>query len=115
MNLSIQQRADGVAGVLLVGCGVLYSFPPTEHSFYPRCPIFAVTHLLCPGCGGTRALYQLLHLHLREALHYNALITALFPIAFAGFVFWSYSPVRYFRFPRLPLPPRFLVFFFLVF
>ncbi len=115
MNLSIQTRAHGVAGVLLVGCGVLYSFPPTEHSFYPRCPIFAVTHLLCPGCGGTRALYQLLHLHLREALHYNALITALFPIACAGFVFWYYSTVRYGRSPRLQLPRSVVVCLYLVF
>jgi hypothetical protein len=109
MNLNIRQRAHAVAGILLLGLGVLYNFAPSEHSFYPRCPIFAVTHLLCPGCGGTRALYQLLHLHLREALHYNALVTALFPVVCVGFIFWYYSTVRYGRSPRLQLPRSVMV------
>jgi hypothetical protein len=104
MNLSIQQRAHGAAAALLLGLGVLYNFSPTEHGFYPRCPFFALTHLLCPGCGGTRALYQLLHLHLGEALRYNALVTVLFPVACAGFIFWYYSAVRYGRSPRFLLP-----------
>jgi hypothetical protein len=109
MSLSTRQRAHITAGFLLAGLGVLYSFSPTEHAFYPRCPFFAVTHLLCPGCGGTRAVYQLLHLHLREALHYNALVTAFFPVACAGFIFWYYSTVRYGRSPRLHFPRSVLV------
>ena len=104
MSLSLRQRAHGVAGLLLLGCGVLYRFAPTEHTFYPRCPFFAMTHLLCPGCGGTRAVYQLLHLHLREALHYNALVVFLFPVACAGFIFWYYSTVRYGRSPEFHFP-----------
>ena len=115
MSLSIRQRAHGVAGVLLVGLGVLYSFSPTEHTFYPRCPFFALTHLLCPGCGGTRAVYQLLHLHIQEALRYNALITVLFPLACAGFIFWYYSTVRYGRSPRLQLPRSVVVCLYVVF
>jgi hypothetical protein len=115
MNLNIRQRAHAIAGILLLGFGVLYSFAPTEHTFYPRCPFFALTHLLCPGCGGTRALYQLLHLHLREALRYNALVTALFPVACAGFVFWYYSTVRYGRSPRLHLPRSVMVCLYVIF
>jgi hypothetical protein len=104
MNWSIRQRAHGIAAILLLGFAVLYNFSPTEHAFYPRCPFFALTHLLCPGCGGTRAVYQLLHLHIREALRFNALVTVLFPVACLGFIFWYYSTVRYGRSPRLQLP-----------
>ena len=43
---------------------VLLRFPPAEYSFYPRCPIFASLHLLCPGCGATRALAALLRLRI---------------------------------------------------
>jgi hypothetical protein len=67
--------------VVTAGVATLYAFPPSRYSFYPRCPIYSTTHILCPGCGATRALYELLHLNLRGALHYNAFITLLIPVA----------------------------------
>jgi hypothetical protein len=67
-------------GIAATSVGVLYAFSPSEYSFYPRCPIYSATRLLCPGCGATRALHELLHLNLRGALHYNALTTLLIPI-----------------------------------
>jgi Protein of unknown function (DUF2752) len=78
---------------LLAALAVIYRFPPTEYSFYPRCPIYLVTHWLCPGCGSTRALHALLHLDLPGALHYNALFTLLFP-----------RTMRYDQFPNLAIP-----------
>ena len=63
-----------VMGVTVVGAGaVLYFFNPSSHGFYPVCEFHAVTGLNCPGCGGTRAAYQLLHGHVLQALHDNAL------------------------------------------
>jgi hypothetical protein len=73
---------------------VLYACPPSQYSFYPRCPIYSTTHLLCPGCGATRALYELLHLNLRGALHYNALTTLLIPVAV---VWWVLEGSRAFQ------------------
>jgi hypothetical protein len=84
-------RAHSLAAGLLAACGVLYTFAPAEHTFYPRCLFHALTGLQCPGCGGTRALYQLLHFHLAEALRLNALVTILAPIAFAWFLYWYWS------------------------
>lgn len=83
---------------------VVYSFPPDEHSFYPRCPFYACTHLLCPGCGGTRALHELLHLNLAGALHYNALLTVLAPFAMIWLARCGYQVFRYDRFPAVPWP-----------
>jgi len=103
MTTSLQRRANYWVGFLTLGCAILYSFPPQEYSFYPRCPFYAATHLLCPGCGGTRALYQLLHLHFFEALRLNALVTLAAPLLVAWFIFWYYSIMRYGRAPRIKI------------
>jgi len=67
----------------ILGSGaVLFFFDPAQHGFYPICLFHAVTGLNCPGCGATRAAYQLLHGHLLLALHDNALfILALTALA----------------------------------
>ena len=71
-------RFSNMAVVLPVGAAgaaVLLLFPPTRNGFYPRCPVYAMTGLLCPGCGGTRAVAALLRGHVHEALRWNALVT----------------------------------------
>jgi hypothetical protein len=92
-----------IAG-LLGGLVIVYRFPPTEYSFYPRCPIYLATHWLCPGCGSTRALHALLHLDVQSALHYNALFTLLFPVACLWFGFISYRALRYDQSLNLAMP-----------
>jgi hypothetical protein len=87
MSMDAKTRAHMIAAGPLAGSGVLYTFSPTEHSFYPICIFHALTGWQCPGCGGTRALYHLLHLHVGQALQYNALVTLLAPLALAWFVF----------------------------
>jgi Protein of unknown function (DUF2752) len=94
----------GWTGGLVAGLAVVYNFPPAEHSFYPRCPFYAVTHLLCPGCGGTRALYELLHFNLQGAMHFNALVTVLAPFVVLWFAWGCYQKVRQGRFPSVPWP-----------
>jgi hypothetical protein len=69
------------AGALLAGAAVLVLFPPERYGFYPRCPFFEVTGLLCPGCGGTRALATLLHGNIAGALRLNGFVVALLPFA----------------------------------
>lgn len=93
------------AGGFLAAAVALYNFPPTEHSFYPRCPFYACTHLLCPGCGGTRALYEMLHLNFTGALHYNALVAAaLVPFVVIWLAWTGYQALRHDRFPQIPWP-----------
>jgi hypothetical protein len=76
-------RAVAPLVVLSLATAVLLLFPPARFSFYPQCPIHEYLHLQCPGCGGTRALVALLHGHLAEAFHFNALVTLLLPFAAA--------------------------------
>jgi hypothetical protein len=99
------------AGALFAGAVVLFNAPPSTHSFYPRCPFYAATHLLCPGCGGTRALYEMLHLNLSGAMHYNALVTALLPLVLAWLAWSCYQAFRYDQFPSIPWPRTFAVSF----
>jgi hypothetical protein len=95
----------GIAvAAVLGGLAIVYRFPPTEYSFYPRCPIYLTTHRLCPGCGSTRALHALLHLDIQGALQYNALFTLLFPVACLWLGFICYRTMRYDQFPKVAFP-----------
>ncbi len=66
---------------LLTACGVLFFLDPSRHGFYPVCMFHRVTGLNCPGCGGLRAMHQLLHGHLAAAFRDNALLVLSLPIA----------------------------------
>ncbi len=91
------------AWVILTTAGAaaaLYFAPPTASRFYPRCLFHDATGLLCPGCGATRALAALLHGHLAEAFHLNALIVALLP---AALLYLAFGVGRS-RWPRIPVP-----------
>jgi hypothetical protein len=77
-----------VTSVTIAGAGaVLYFFNPSTHGFYPVCEFHQLTGLNCPGCGGTRAAYQLLHGHIVQALHDNALFV-LSLVALSGRGAW---------------------------
>lgn len=68
-------------GVLGLAVVVLFCFDPGRSRFYPLCIFHQTTGLLCPGCGGLRAVHQLLHGHLAAAVHLNALFVLALPLA----------------------------------
>lgn len=91
-------RAAAPATFLLATVTILLRFPPAQYDFYPQCPIHHYLHILCPGCGTTRALAALLHGDFAEALRLNALTTLLTPVALI------YGAAGYWRiFARAPL------------
>ncbi len=69
-----------IASSVTVGALVLFFFDPSRFHFYPVCVFHQATGLLCPGCGGLRAVHQLLHGHLYEAFRFN-------PLVFLGLIF----------------------------
>ncbi len=73
--------------LLIIGAVVLYWFDPAHSGFYPVCALHQTTGLLCPGCGGLRALHQLLHGHFVAAFRLNALLVLSLPVL-VGFVVW---------------------------
>jgi hypothetical protein len=78
-----------VAGSLAAAMGVvlfLFVFDPERVPVYPVCLFHKWTGLNCPGCGSLRAMHQLLHGNVIEALRLNALLVLSIPIfAWIGF------------------------------
>ena len=60
---------------------ILFRFNPSAHSFYPRCVLKMTTGLECPGCGGLRAMHQLLHGQVAAAFQLNPLLFLMLPLA----------------------------------
>ncbi|TJY34062.1 DUF2752 domain-containing protein [Pontimicrobium aquaticum] len=50
---------------------------PSETNMFPKCPVYAVTGIYCPGCGSQRAAHQILNGNLIEGLRHNYLIALL--------------------------------------
>lgn len=48
--------------------------------FMPRCPVYALTGLRCPGCGTQRALHALLHGDLGAAWGFNPALLISIPL-----------------------------------
>lgn len=69
-------------GILLGGCVTLALVDPAGGP--PVCPLRAVTGYDCPGCGGTRAVHQLLNGNLGAALDLNVLAVLALPVILWG-------------------------------
>ncbi|WP_369395086.1 DUF2752 domain-containing protein [Streptomyces sp. CG1] len=64
---------------------------PNQPGHYPVCPLYRITGLYCPGCGGLRSAHAFVHGDLLTALHDNALAVA----GYLGFaVLWTVWAVR---------------------
>lgn len=90
------------AGVLLV----LYLFDPASSVLFPKCPFFLLTGLKCPGCGSQRALHELVHLHIGEALRFNAALVLSVPFLAtlaAAFLLRRQFPGFYVKVNSLPV------------
>lgn len=74
-------RVLSAIGLGAAGGWVLYTFPPSAYTFYPRCVFFMLTGLQCPGCGITRASHHLLHGRFEEAFALNPLLFVLIALA----------------------------------
>ncbi|MFI9805272.1 DUF2752 domain-containing protein [Streptomyces sp. NPDC052301] len=77
----------GVAGAF----AYVGAVDPDEPGHYPVCPLYRITGLYCPGCGGLRSAHAFVHGDLLTALHDNAPAVA----AYLGFVLlWTVWTVR---------------------
>ncbi len=74
-----------LVGAVVFGVGALvylYFHSPYEHTV-TYCVFYHLTGLKCPGCGMTRALYNLLHLNLKGVFLENPF---LFVLPFAAYL-----------------------------
>jgi hypothetical protein len=74
-----------VSFAVLATAASLRAFPPSQSSWYWECPFHSLTGWLCPGCGGTRAVAELLRGDFASAMALNpvAVILVLATLAFA--------------------------------
>lgn len=76
----------GIFSILLVSLYFLYN--PSNFDFFPECPFYKFTGLYCPGCGSQRAIHDLAHLQILDAISHNILM--VFTLIFGlGLYFFS--------------------------
>ncbi|MEV5611478.1 DUF2752 domain-containing protein [Streptomyces sp. NPDC052225] len=94
----LRHPAAAPVGVFVAGAaGALYLYGTNPHEpghWLPRCPFRLVTGLLCPACGGTRMVYDLMHGQFTTAWHDNAALLLAAPFALALLGRWAYEGVR---------------------
>lgn len=75
-----------IAAIALLGVAgyVYYTYDPGMLSLFPRCPFVMATGYECPGCGSQRAIHSLLHLDIKAAFGYNALMLLAIPYLLLG-------------------------------
>ncbi|MEU8969678.1 DUF2752 domain-containing protein [Streptomyces monashensis] len=88
-------RRLAVPGALLAVVAAAFAYvgavDPNEPGHYPVCPLYRLTGLYCPGCGGLRSAHAFVHGDLLTALRDNALGVA----GYLGFaVLWTVWTVR---------------------
>ena len=76
---------------LLAGAIYLFAFEPGKSGFFPACPFRMLTGFLCPGCGSTRAMHQVLHGHFAAAFMLNPILVLALP--FLLFALLRYSVI----------------------
>lgn len=99
-----------------IGLTVAYAekFNPTIGSEGPTgsCAFRALTGLDCPGCGGTRALWYLLHGNLPAAARSHVMAVFAAPFVLYAYVAWSVNRMFHTRLPMLRITPTMVGVFF---
>jgi len=94
-----------VVAAVALGVATAYTFArsPFEPGAFPLCVFYAGTGLYCPGCGGLRAVHQLLHGQFADAVSLNALaVFAIIPLTLIALGWWAGSAAGLgWRAPRL--------------
>ncbi|MFD3585113.1 DUF2752 domain-containing protein [Streptomyces sp. NPDC058683] len=86
---SLRGRLAVPAGVLAAAVGAFAyvgTVDPNQPGHYPVCPLYRLTGLYCPGCGGLRSAHAFVHGDFLAALRDNAAGVAAY-LAFA--VVWT--------------------------
>lgn len=81
-------------GGVAAAFGYVGSVDPNVPGHYPVCPLLRLTGVYCPGCGGLRSAYAVVHGQYATAVGDNALAVAGC-LLFAGlWLVWAYRAVR---------------------
>lgn len=76
--------------VAVIGTLYLRAVDPNVPGHYPGCPSQTFLGIDCPGCGGMRGTYDLLHGDVAGMLDHNILLVVALPIAVIAFTVWAF-------------------------
>lgn len=77
-----------VIGILILGFLSLYFlYNPSHVKVATMCPFHVTTGMHCPGCGSIRAMDDLIHLKVLNALSHNALLIVSLFLSIAIFLY----------------------------
>jgi len=89
---------------LVAGLAVIAEGDPYRPGFFPTCVFLQTTGHWCPGCGGLRATYSLLHGDFAGAMGMNPLVPLLvLPVTVAG-LGWMWLGAAGVRLPKFDIP-----------
>ena len=83
--------------------------PHVSHS-WGVCPLYALTGLYCPGCGGLRGVNDLTNGHVGQAASSNLLLVLALPFAALVFVRWVFGAWSGREVRAVPALPRALTY-----
>ena len=84
----------GIWLLILAGAAYLFVFEPGKSGFFPACPFRSLTGLLCPGCGTTRALHEIVHGDFAAAFMLNPLLLLGLPFLLFALLRYSVTVLR---------------------
>jgi len=80
-------------GIIIIAVALNY-FNPEKHSFFPKCSLYVATGYTCPGCGSTRALFQLTHGNVLEAFRLNPGLITLITLGLTDYTRFAVAVIR---------------------
>lgn len=80
-----------VGGAVAGAAGYLALVDPNQPGHYPICPFLMLTGRWCPGCGGLRAVHDLLHGQLLAAVSANLVVVLLVPVVVTLWARWVFT------------------------
>jgi len=94
-------------GTMAVAVGYTLYSDPTHSSpdAAPSCVLKLLTGLDCPGCGGTRAFWYLLHADLPAAARHHLLFVFAVPFLLYLYLAWAGRQVFGWKLPQLRVTP----------
>lgn len=99
-----------LTGLLVAGLLLFYFFDPATSRGFWTCPFHRLTGWLCPGCGGQRALHELLHGHIIAALRLNPFAVFFFlPLAAYAYTTYTLRVLKITQLPNVKLRDRHIV------
>lgn len=60
--------------ILCLTVALVWEYSPLSEMLHASCAIHDFFHIYCPGCGGTRAVYLMMHFHPVESFLYHPLV-----------------------------------------